>query len=91
MLALDLAPGRTYAIPVPAVVGATLSITTGSKDIWDTIAVLFSPDGSPVVGSDDDSGYFAAFDWVAQESGTYWLHVTSFEAINTGRLVVTRD
>jgi tetratricopeptide (TPR) repeat protein len=87
---LDLAPGRTYAIPIAAVAGETISIATTSDDMWDSIAVLLAPDGSPVVGSDDDNAYFAAFDWVAEETGTYMLHVTSFEAVSTGELVVTR-
>ena len=90
-LALDLAPGRVYEIPVPAVAGETLSIATTSEDYWDTIAVLLAPDGTPVVGSDDANGYFAAFDWVAEETGTYLLQVTFFESVNTGRMVVTRD
>lgn len=89
-LTLDLGPGRVYSVPVPAVAGQTISISTGSKDYWDSIAVLLSPDGTPIVGSDDDSGYFAAFDWVAQETGTYSLRATFFEAVNTGQLVVKR-
>jgi len=55
-LALDLVPGRVYEIPVPAVAGQTIAITTGSRDFWDSIAVLLAPGGSPVVGSDDDNG-----------------------------------
>jgi hypothetical protein len=47
-------------------------------------------DGSPVVGSDDDSGYFAAFEWVAEETGIYRLQVTSFESVTTGVLLVKR-
>ncbi len=90
-LALDLVPGRTYAIPVAATAGETISISTSSRDFWDSIAVLLAPDGSPVVGSDDDNVYFAAFEWVAKETGTYLLHVTSFEAVSTGELVVTRE
>lgn len=31
------------------------------------------------------------FDWVAPTAGTYRLRVTSFESINTGDLIVTRD
>jgi len=89
--ALDLVPGRVYEIPVPVVAGETLSITTSSPDIWDTIALLLAPDGTPVVGSDDENAYFAAFDWVAEATGTYRLWVTSFESINTGELNVTRD
>jgi hypothetical protein len=89
-LALGLVPGRTYEIPIPATAGETISISTSSRDFWDSIAVLLAPDGSPVVGSDDANAYFAAFDWVAPASGTYRLQVTSFEAINTGELVVTR-
>ena len=90
-LTLALVPGRTYTIPVTVTAGQTLSITTGSRDFWDTIMVLVGPDGSPVIGSDDANAYFAAFDWVASASGTYLLQVTSFESINTGELVVTRD
>jgi tetratricopeptide (TPR) repeat protein len=89
--ALDLVPGRTYEIPVAATAGETISIATSSRDFWDSIAVLLAPDGSPVVGSDDDNAYFAAFDWVAPATGTYRLQVTSFESISTGELVVTRD
>jgi tetratricopeptide (TPR) repeat protein len=90
-LALDVAPGRTYEIPVPVVAGEVFSITTSSEDYWDTIAVLLAPDGTPVVGSDDENAYFAAFNWVAEETGIYRLQVTFFESVNSGELVVTRD
>jgi hypothetical protein len=86
---LDLVPGRTCAIPVAASAGETISISTSSPDFWDSIAVLIAPDGTPVVGSDDDAGYFADFEWVAEETGTYLLKVSSFEAVSTGELVVT--
>jgi predicted hotdog family 3-hydroxylacyl-ACP dehydratase len=59
------------AIPVAAVVGQRISISVGSKDYWDSIAVLLSPDGAPVLGSDDEIGYHAAVDWIAQETGTH--------------------
>ena len=87
---LDLVPGRTYEIPVAATAGETISFATSSEDFYDTIAVLLAPDGTPVVGSDDDNAYFAAFEYTAQETGTYLLHVTSFEGVNTGELVVQR-
>jgi len=89
-LALDLVPGRTWEIPIPASAGETISIATSSPDFWDTIVVLLAPDGTPVVGSDDAKAYFAAFDWAAQTTGTYRLLATSFESINTGELRVTR-
>ena len=91
-LSLDVAPGRTYAIPISVTAGQTISVGTSSRDaaLWDTIALLRAPDGSPVVGADDEDGYFAAFDWVAQETGTYTMLVSSFEAVTTGELVVTR-
>ena len=91
-LALDLVPGRTYEIPIAVIAGETISISTSSPDypdFLDSIAVLLAPGGSPVVGSDDDSGYFAAFEWVAVETGIYLLQVTSFESVTTGVLVVT--
>src|SRR5262245_5983990 len=66
-LALDLVPGRTYEIPVAVVAGQTINITTSSKDFWDSIALLISPSGEPIVGSDDDNAYFAAFNHVAQQ------------------------
>lgn len=90
-LALGLVPGRTYAVPVAVTAGQTISITTSSKDFWDSIGLLIAPDGSLAVGSDDDSAYFAAFDHVAEQSGVYVLHVTSFESLNTGALVVRRS
>lgn len=92
-LSLDLVPGRTYEIPIDVTVGETISISTsspGDPDFWDSIAVLLTPDGSPAVGSDDDSGYFAAFDWLAEETGIYRLQVTSFESVTTGVLLVKR-
>jgi tetratricopeptide (TPR) repeat protein len=90
-LELDLVPGRTYDIPVPVVAGQAIRIATSSRDFWDSIGLLVSPNGEPVVGSDDDSVYFAEFDLVALETGTYHVLVTSFEAINTGVLEVSRD
>jgi tetratricopeptide (TPR) repeat protein len=87
---LDLVPGRTYEIPVPAVAGKTISITTSSKDYRDTIAVLLAPDGTPVVGADDENAYLAAFDWAAEQTGIYRLRVTFFESVTTGELVVAR-
>jgi tetratricopeptide (TPR) repeat protein len=90
-LTVDLVPGRTYEIPVAAIAGETISVATSSKDFYDSIAVLLAPDGTPVVGSDDENAYFAAFEYTAEETGTYLLQVTSFEGVNTGELVVTRD
>ena len=90
-ISVDLVPGRTYAIPLPVTTGSTISISTGSPDMWDTIGLLLGPDGSPVLGTDDDDGDFAAFDHVATASGTYVFHVTSFEAISTGELLVERS
>ena len=89
-LELELVPGRAYAIPVAATEGETISVSTRSHDYWDSIAVLLAPDGSPVVGGDDEAGYHVAFDWVAEATGTYVLQVMFFEAVNTGVLVVTR-
>jgi tetratricopeptide repeat protein len=88
---LSVVPGRTYEIPLGVAAGETVSIVTSSKDFWDTILVLFAPDGIPVVGSDDYKGYFAGFVWVAPTAGTYRLRVTSFESVSTGTLSVTRN
>ena len=90
-LNLALVPGRTYDIPVTMTAGETLSVATSSSDFWDTILVLRAPDGTPILGSDDTNSYYAAIDWVAPQSGTYHMQVTSFESIDTGTLVVTRD
>ena len=89
-VSVALVPGRVYAIPIPAAQGETISIATSSRDFWDSIAVLLAPDGTPVVGSDDANAYMAAFDWVAQETATYTLLVTSFESVSTGTLLVDR-
>jgi Tetratricopeptide repeat len=91
-ITVGLAPGRTFEIPIPAIAGQTLSIATSSPthEIYDSIAVLISPNGMPAVGSDDYIKYFAGFQWVAAETGTYRLRVTSFESVNTGQLQVTR-
>src|SRR5262245_7797021 len=90
-LSLDLAPGRTYEIPLAAIAGEKISVMTSSRDFYDTILVLLAPDGTPVVGGDDYKLYFAGFEWVAGATGTYRLRVTSFERVNTGTLVVKRD
>ncbi len=87
---LGLVPGRTYEIPIPATAGTTVSIGTGSKDFTDTILVLLAPDGTPLVGSDDEKAWFAGISWVAPADATYRLRVTSFEAVSTGTLLVAR-
>jgi tetratricopeptide (TPR) repeat protein len=91
--ALDLVPGRTYDIPVVAHAGESIRITTSSPalEIGDSIAVVVGPDGTAVVGGDDDKQYFAAFEWDAGVTGTYRLLVTSFEGVGTGELLVKRD
>ena len=76
-------------MPIVASAGTTVSISTGSKDFIDTILVLLAPDGTPLVGSDDEKAYFAGISWVAPAEGTYRLRVTSFEAVSTGILLVT--
>jgi tetratricopeptide (TPR) repeat protein len=86
---LPLVPGRTWEIPIVVSAGEAVSIATSSHDYWDTILVLLGPDGSPVLGSDDTNAYFAAFDWVAPQAGTYRLQVTFFESVNTGVVTVT--
>ena len=90
-LSLALLPGRSYEIPLAAVTGETLSILTSSPDFYDTILVLLAPDGTPVLGADDYDDYFAGFQWVAPVTGNYRMLVTSFESVNTGTLVVTRN
>ena len=88
---VGLVPGRTYEIPIPAAAGETISIVTSSKDMWDTILVLLGPNGTPVAGGDDYKGYMAGFEWVAPAAGNYKLRVTSFEAISTGQLTISRN
>ncbi len=88
---LAVVPGRVFDIPLVASAGEAISIVTSSRDYWDSIGVLLAPDGTPVAGSDDDSGYHVAIEWVPPTSGTYHLRVTFFEAVNTGQLVVSRD
>ena len=89
-LELPLVPGRTYEVPVAVAAGQTLSIDTRSRVIWDSIAVVLAPDGTPVIGSDDGRGYMAAIAWVAPVSATYRLRVTSFESVDTATLEVSR-
>jgi hypothetical protein len=60
-------------------------------DYWDTILVLLAPDGTPVIGADDTFKYFAALEWIPAVSGTYRMRVSSFEAVSTGPLIVSRD
>jgi len=88
---LDVVPGRVYALPIAASAGETISVSTSSKDMWDTIAVLLAPDGTPVLGADDNIAYFAAFDFVAPSDGVYLLKVTSFESVATGTIAVDRE
>ena len=90
-LNLNLVPGRTYEIPLPVTAGQTVTVSTSSRDFYDTILVLLAPDGSAVLGADDTNKYFAAFEWKAATTGTYRIRVTSFEAVNTGLLTVTRN
>jgi tetratricopeptide (TPR) repeat protein len=87
---LAVVPGRTFDIPIVVAAGEAVEIVTSSKDFWDTILVLLASDGTPVLGSDDYRLYYAGFKWVAPAGGTYRLRVTSFEAVNTGELLVAR-
>jgi hypothetical protein len=89
-LSLDVVPGRVYHIPVPAVARTTISVSTSSDDFSDSIAVLLDPDGVPVAGSDDENESFAAIDCAAMVTGTFQLLATSFEAVDTGVLRVSR-
>jgi hypothetical protein len=89
-MSLGVVPGRTYDIPIVVAPGEKISIATSSKDFWDTILVLLAPNGTPILGSDDYKGYFAGIDWVAPTGGTYRLRTTSFEAVSTGAMLVSR-
>jgi tetratricopeptide (TPR) repeat protein len=90
-LELRLVPGRVYDVPLPAVAGSTISAATSSPDFVDTIAVLYAPDGTALTGSDDTNASFAAIAWPAAVTGTFRLRTSSFEAVDTGVLTVTRD
>lgn len=92
-LDIALVPGRVFEIPLPALAGETLTVSTTSPDhsIWDSICVLLAPDGTPVTGGDDTRGYMAGFSWTAPVAGTYRLRVTSFESVSIGMLAVARD
>jgi hypothetical protein len=50
-----------------------------------------APDHTPVTGGDDKEAYFAGCSWTVPEAGTCRLRVSSFEAVSTGELVVSRD
>ena len=84
-------PGTVVCHPDRGKCRQTISISTSSPDFWDSIAVLFAPDGTPVIGSDDDNDYHVAFDWEAVATGTYVLYASSFESVSTGELVVERS
>ena len=88
---LNFVPDMAYDIPFTLAAGETLSIKTDASDYWDSIAVLIAPNGTPVIGSDDDNAYFAAFTFVAPTAGTYHLKLTFFEAVATGTMHVTRN
>ena len=92
-MTLDLLPWQTFRIPVEVAEDQRILLGTGSTSpqVWDSILVLLGPDGTPVIGNDDFDGFFAGLDWVATESGTYTVRITSFEAINKGPLTVTRE
>lgn len=90
-LSLDVVPGRVYAVPLPAEAGVTISVTTSGTRVTDTISALLAPGASPVTGGDDEVGSFAAIRWDATVTGTCVLRVASFEAVETGTLVVTRS
>lgn len=90
-MTLDLVGGRTFEIPLDLVAGQQLSVATKMPDYWDTILVVLAPNGTPVIGADDTFKYFAGLEWVPAVSGTYRMRVSSFEAVSTGTLVVSRD
>jgi hypothetical protein len=87
---LDVVPGRVYEIPITVSAGEQISIATSSHDYWDTILLVYAPDGTAIFGRDDDKAYFAAFDRVLAVGGTYRMRVTFFEGVITGSLLVQR-
>ncbi|MFL6466852.1 MAG: tetratricopeptide repeat protein [Pyrinomonadaceae bacterium] len=90
-LDLNFIPDMAYDIPITVGAGEIISIKTNATDYWDSIAVLLAPDGTPLIGSDDDNRYFAEFTYVAPVAGTYHMKVTFFEAVAVGVMHVTRD
>jgi hypothetical protein len=93
-MTLNLVPWKTFHIPLTLTKGQKLNITTSSTiwNVWDSILVVIDPNGNPVVGSDDYIDYFAGLNnWTVPKSGTYRLEVTSFEAMHTGPLIVSRQ
>ena len=88
---LNFVPDMAYDVPITVAAGETISISTDGIDYWDSIAVLLAPDGTPVLGSDDDNRYFAEFTYVAPAAGTYHMKVTFFEAVATGTMHITRN
>lgn len=87
-----LAAGDAIVIPIDAVAGESIIVTTDGPngDVWDTILVLLAPDGTPVVAADDVVDYLAALNWEAPINGTYRLIVTSFESVQAGEMTVSR-
>ena len=89
-MTVPMAPGRVHEIPMTVAGGEAVAVRTRTNDYFDTILVLLAPNGTPVLGADDFQGYMAGFDWIAPAAGTYRLRATSFEAVATGGLKITR-
>ncbi|MCC6509527.1 MAG: hypothetical protein IT423_10495 [Pirellulaceae bacterium] len=85
-------PGKTIEIPVTVQAGKKLRIETSSpsEEVYDTVAVLLAPNGTPLTGSDDTNDFFAAFQWTAPVTTTYRLRITTFEAVSTGLVKISR-
>ena len=85
-------PGRTVELPITIQAGKKISIDTSSPndEVYDTVAVLLAPNGTPLTGSDDTNDYFAAFQWTAPVTATYRLRVTTFESVSTGLVRIQR-
>jgi tetratricopeptide (TPR) repeat protein len=89
---LEFLPGRAYRLPVELAAGDTLSITiTSENDGVDSLLVVLDSDGNPVTANDDTDGFNAGLNWLAPRSDRYEILLTTFEAVGTGEIVLTRN
>jgi len=79
---IDLVAGQTYSLGV---------IGTGSAPEDDPFLRLIGPDGVTVLASDDDSlpNQNSVLTYFAPTSGSYYLDISGFRAVDTGQYGVT--
>ncbi|MBL8152674.1 MAG: hypothetical protein JNM70_00705 [Anaerolineae bacterium] len=97
-LTVPVHPGETYHFSVDLKVGEVWKVNTsvGFKAPWmDPVLVLLAPDGTPLIGNNDDlpgePAGNAALTYTPEVTGTYTLVMTTYAGIGEGTVKLVAE